>query len=270
MKQENSRTGIVTGVLLIILGAAFLVLQFFEIRFWSDWWPTAIIGVGLLFFIAMLVAGKSAGPLAIPGSVIVMVGLILLFHNTFGFWETWAYAWTLIIFAAGIGISIFGRYTGQDKVRQSGGVVARLGLVLFVIIGIFFELFIGLSGLFDGSSILWPLLLILFGFYLLLARSGLFSALFPRRKTGEPILPSEPIPSPATGAAPAPEDIAPLPPVTDPFQGEPLPVEPPPAEPVLDEASSIAPDDEPESPEPPPFPAEDVDDAERPAQGSQE
>jgi hypothetical protein len=270
MSQNNSRSGIVTGILLIGLGVAFLTMQFFEIRFWSDWWPTAIIGVGLLFFIAMLIAGKSAGALAIPGSVIVMVGLILLFHNTFGFWETWAYAWTLIIFAAGIGISIFGRYTDQDKIRQSGGVVARLGVVLFVIFGIFFELFIGLSGLFDGSSIMWPLLLILFGFYLLLARSGLFSALFSRRKPEEPVLPSESIPSPATGETPVAEDIAPLPPLTDPFQGEPMPVEPPSGEVLLDEDSSAAPEIEPEMPEPPAFPEEDLDDAERPTEGTQE
>jgi hypothetical protein len=270
MSQNNSRSGIVTGILLIVLGVAFLTMQFFEIRFWSDWWPTAIIGVGLLFFIAMLIAGKSAGALAIPGSVIVMVGLILLFHNTFGFWETWAYAWTLIIFAAGIGISIFGRYTDQDKIRQSGGVVARLGVVLFVIFGIFFELFIGLSGLFDGSSIMWPLLLILFGFYLLLARSGLFSALFSRRKPEEPVLPSESIPSPATGETPVAEDIAPLPPLTDPFQGEPMPVEPPSGEVLLDEDSSAAPEIEPEMPEPPAFPEEDLDDAERPTEGTQE
>lgn len=265
MNQDNSRTGIVTGVLLILLGAAFLALQFFEIRFWSDWWPTAIMGVGLLFFIAMLVSGKAGGPLAIPGSVITMVGLILLFHNTFGFWETWAYAWTLIIFAAGIGISIFGRFTGQEKVSQSGGVVARLGLVLFFIFAIFFELFVGLSGLFDGSSILWPTLLILFGFYLLLARSGLFAALFARRKPAEPVLPAEPIPPHGSVEVATPEAIAPLPPITDPFQDEPLPVEPPTGDALLDEDSSPTPEIEPETPEPPAFPEEDADEAERPA-----
>jgi hypothetical protein len=219
MTQENSRSGIAVGVLLIFLGAVFLTLQFLQIKFWADWWPIAIIGVGLLFFIAMLVSGKGGGPLAIPGSVIVMVGLILLFHNTFGFWETWAYAWTLLIFAAGIGINIFGRYTGQEKVRHSGAVVARLGLLLFVIFAIFFELFIGLSGVFDGSSLLWPLLLILVGVYMLLARSGLFSALFSRRKPVEPIYP------PAPSVAETTEVVSPPQPVADPFHGTPLPVE---------------------------------------------
>ena len=175
MSQESSRTGIVAGILLIFLGALFLVLQFFEISFWDELWPTFIIGVGLLFFVAMFVSGKQGGGLAIPGSIITMVGLILLFQNTFGFWETWAYAWTLIVVATGIGINIFGRYTHQENARHSGGTVARIGLVLFIVFGIFFELFIGLTGVFEGSSLIWPLLLILLGIYLLLSRSGLFS-----------------------------------------------------------------------------------------------
>jgi hypothetical protein len=183
MAQEPSRTGLVAGVLLILLGFLFLFLQLFEFNIWGELWPALVIGVGLLFFLAMLVTGRGSGALAIPGSVITMVGLILLFNNTFGFWETWAYTWTLIIFAVGIGINIFGRYTHQEKARQSGGVVARIGLVLFVIFGIFFELFIGLTGVFEGSSLLWPVLLILTGVYLLLARSGLFT----RRPAPEPV-----------------------------------------------------------------------------------
>jgi hypothetical protein len=189
MSQEPARTGTVAGILLILLGALFMALQFFEIRFWDELWPLIIIGVGLLFFVAMLVTGKQGGALAIPGSIITMVGLILLFHNTFGFWETWAYAWTLIVVAAGIGIQIFGRYTGQDKARQSGSVVARIGLVLFVLFGIFFELFIGLTGVFEGSNLLWPLLMILLGVYLLLARSGIFT----RRRAVEPVQSAQPV-----------------------------------------------------------------------------
>jgi hypothetical protein len=183
MSQEPSRTGIVGGILLILLGALFLVFQIIDINFWGELWPAIIIGVGLLFFVAMLVTGRGSGALAIPGSIITMVGLILLFNNTFGFWETWAYTWTLIIVAAGIGINIFGRYTRQENARQSGSVVARIGLVLFVLFGIFFELFVGLTGVFEGSSLLWPILLILLGVYLLLARSGLFARRLPPQPT---------------------------------------------------------------------------------------
>jgi hypothetical protein len=258
MNQENSRTGIVTGVLLILLGVAFLALQFLEIKFWSGWWPTAVIGVGLLFFIAMLVSGKSGGVLAIPGSIIVMVGLILLFHNTFGFWETWAYAWTLIVFAAGIGISIFGRYTNQDNARRSGGAVARLGLVLFVLFAIFFELFIGLSGFFDGKSVLWPLLLILFGFYLLLARSGLFAALSPRRATPQPIHP------PASAETETPAQAAVSEPFSEPVDSKSAPIELPPGEPLS--FSQFDPD----RVEPPLSPVEDVDEAQRRSGSTQE
>ena len=212
MSKEPSRPGVVAGILLILLGALFMVLQFIDFDFWGELWPFIIIGVGLLFFVAMFVSGRGNGALAIPGSVITMVGLILLFHNTFGFWETWAYAWTLIVVAAGIGINIFGRYTNQDKARQSGGIVARIGLVLFILFGIFFELFIGLTGVFEGSSLLWPVLLILLGVYLLLARSGLMSRR-PAPVASETVQPIEVIDEPS--------HYVPVTPEIEPLESEP-------------------------------------------------
>jgi peptidoglycan/LPS O-acetylase OafA/YrhL len=251
MAQENSRTGIVTGVLLIMLGIAFLAVQFLEIQFQSEWWPFAIIGIGLMFFIGMLLAGRSAGPSAIAGSILVILGLILLFNTSFGYWETWAYAWTLLIFAAGIGISIYARFSGQQKVAQSGAVVTRLGLVLFVIFAIFFELIIGISGLFDGRNILWPVLLILFGFYLLLARVGLFSALMPRRK------PSQPTPTPSQ------VEPSPLTPIVEPLQGKPLPIELPADSTKLTEGIPLPEHNEPPPFDTPAFPEEDSDETRR-------
>jgi len=257
MSQQNSRTGIVTGILLILLGAAFLVLQFVDLGLPSGWWPAGIILVGVLFFLAMLVPGRAGSPLAIPGSIIIMVGLILLFQTRFGLWEAWAYAWTLIIFAAGIGISIHGRYSRQDKVRQSGGLVARLGLVLFVIFGIFFELVIGISGLFDGSSILWPLLLILFGFYQLLARAGLFSALMPRRR------PAQPAPTSAPAVTEPPLPAMPFEPDAGSLPTEPEPIELPADSSKLVNDYSFPKPIEPEPFVPPFYPTGDPDDEER-------
>ena len=257
MSQTNSRTGLVIGILLILLGAAFLVLQFVDLGLPSGWWPAGIILVGLLFFLAMLVPGRAGGPLAIPGSIIVMVGLILLFQTRFGLWEAWAYAWTLIIFAAGIGLSIHGRYSKQDNVRKSGGMVARLGLVLFVIFGIFFELIIGISGLFDGRSILWPLLLILFGFYQLLARAGLFSALMPRRK------PAQPVPTPAPAATGSPFPAMPFEPDASLQPAQPEPIELPADSSKLADNYSFPKPVEPESFVPPFYSTEEPDDEER-------
>jgi hypothetical protein len=235
MSQEHSRSGVVAGILLILLGALFMVLQFVEFRFLGELWPVVIIGVGLLFFVAMLLTGRGSGALAIPGSIITMVGLILLFNNIFGFWETWAYTWTLIVVAIGIGINILGRYTHQDKARQSGSIVARIGIILFVLFGIFFELFIGLTGVFEGSSLLWPILLILLGVYLLIARSGLLVRR-PAAQPPAPIQPAgvekpaqyipvtpeiEPLPSDASEEEPPQEDILITP------ETETLPSEPP-------------------------------------------
>jgi hypothetical protein len=84
MSRSNPAGRTVIGVILVALGVLFLLAQWFGLNLWSAGWPIAIVGLGLLFFVAMSLGGKSAGSLAIPGSIVTMVGLILLFQNTFG------------------------------------------------------------------------------------------------------------------------------------------------------------------------------------------
>ena len=120
----------------------------------------------------MALGGRNAGVLAIPGSIIVMVGLILLLQNWLAIWETWAYAWTLIVCAVGLGIAFFGMWSDQPDLRNSGWSLARLGLVLFVVFGVLFEFIFSFgSGVQRLKSPFWPVLLIVVGLGLLLYRS---------------------------------------------------------------------------------------------------
>jgi len=88
-----------------------------------------------------------------------------------------SYFWTLIILFVGIGIYVMGWYAGDENQKRSGWRVMKIGFVLFIIFGAFFETIFS-----SFSNILFPLLLILLGAYLILSRSGLLGA----RKTDEP------------------------------------------------------------------------------------
>src|SRR5215211_1755300 len=90
----------ILGVLLIALGILFFIGQVLGINFGGRLgelaWPLFVIGPGvLLFLFALSVGGKAGERLAIVGSVVTMVGAILLVQNTFDYFQSWAYAWAL-------------------------------------------------------------------------------------------------------------------------------------------------------------------------------
>jgi hypothetical protein len=180
INKRNSGT-LVAGGILIALGLLSLFGQLFRgYTFWTYLWPFIIIGIGGMFFIGMFAGGKSVAGLAIPGSIISCIGLMMFFQNLASHWESWAYGWTIILFSVGLGIFIMGLYTGDVQRRQSGMRVMRTGAILFIIFGGFFEGLI--FSAFRGNGIqpyIFPALLILLGVYLVLARSGLFSSRHP-------------------------------------------------------------------------------------------
>lgn len=122
----------------------------------------------------MILAGKSSSGLAIPGSVITTVGLILAYQNATGRFETWSYAWALIVAAVGIGLAIKGFWTDDPKAFQGGLRTAGIGAVLFVVFGAFFELVVGFAGadFADANRWFWPVLLIVVGAAMLLRRGA--------------------------------------------------------------------------------------------------
>lgn len=168
--SKNNIWGLWSGVGLIVLGGIFLIGQFLHIAIMSVLWPVFILAFGAAFFIGMVAGGRAMGALAIPGSIITIVGLILFFQNLFGLWATWSYAWALIISAVGIGLLIFGQWSDIPDLRRAGRVVIVVGVVMFFVFGLFFELGASLLGLRSPGGVFWALALILLGLYFLAGR----------------------------------------------------------------------------------------------------
>jgi hypothetical protein len=201
MSEQKSRAGgsanIVLGAALVGLGILFLTGRLFNIDLWSFFWPFFIIVPGLLFFVGMVAGGKPAGPLAIPGSIVTTVGLILLYQSLFDHWESWAYAWSLIFpTSVGIGLIINGKWSDEPRLVESGNKFASVGLIIFLISGVFFELIINISHNFIGN-VLWPLALIGVGVYLVARRNkSQPAASAPEGAAEEPFRPLDRKPAP--------------------------------------------------------------------------
>lgn len=173
METNKRNTGsLVGGAMLILFGLLALASQFLDkFDFWAKAWPLVIIGVGLMLFAGMFMGGKSTAGLAIPGSIVTAVGLILFFQNLSGRWESWSFAWTIILMAVGFGFFIESQYSGDEDHRRSGLNILKIGAILFLVFGAFFGM---LFNYFGWSRFAFPVALVLLGLYLVLTRSGIF------------------------------------------------------------------------------------------------
>jgi len=162
--SQQQRMGLVGGVILVLLGAWLLAVQFvpgLENVINIDFtWPWIIITIGLLIFVFGLAVGEPG--MAVPACVVSGIGLILLYQNTTGNWESWSYAWTLIPGFVGVG-SVISGLLGDDRRRSIGD-----GLNLMVISAVLFLIFGSFLGGLELLGDYWPVLLILLGTWLLL------------------------------------------------------------------------------------------------------
>ena len=170
MGSNRTTGGLIGGTVLIAIGLLSLASRIFDNFNWGFFWPFIVIGVGAIFFVAMFAGGKQTAAFAIPGSIIGGIGLVLLFQNIFQRWESMSYFWTFIVIFVGLGIYLMGLYGGDEGQKQSGWRVMKVGIVLFVAFGAFFEILIFSS----FNNLIFPILLILLGVYLVLSRTGLF------------------------------------------------------------------------------------------------
>ncbi len=180
-RTKQYRLNSLIGAGLIGLGILFLLGEIFDFRLGFYLWPFFIIVPGLAFFYFMVHGGKNAAALAIPGSIITTTGLLLLYQSITNHWESWAYAWALIFpTSVGIGLYIFGLWGENDSLRRTGQGFIRVGLILLVLGGLFFEMIFHLSGS-RSNRVVWPVVLIIAGIYMVAEQLGLI----PSRKSSD-------------------------------------------------------------------------------------
>jgi len=152
---------------LIGVGVALLLAYLFDIRLMDFFWPGFIIAPGLLL---MWPAYKSTADeqsklafLAVPGAMIVTVGLLFFAMNLTDHFEAWAYSWTLLIAAAAGGVMYVTRYDDNEHLQERSYNLIRVLSMVFIGLALFFEIIV-----FENFNPLMSLGLIGFGLYLLL------------------------------------------------------------------------------------------------------
>ena len=171
MDKNRNVTGMIIGIILIVIGILAFFGRYIILPDMDLLWPLVVVGVGVAFFIPVFVGDKSRGGLAVPGSILVTIGIILFIMNRTDSWEAWSYCWALIICAVGAGNWINGYRSEKPELKKRGMDAMRTGLILFVIFGVIMEFIFSTSGESHwGGVLLWSVLLTLVGVYLLVTR----------------------------------------------------------------------------------------------------
>jgi hypothetical protein len=146
--RRPPRQSIVLGGLLVLIGAILLAGQFVRVDVGHYGWPFFVIAPGvLILFVALTARGALSEGLAIFGSIVTVSGLILLVQDATDHYESWAYAWTLVVPGAiGLGMVLYGLTAHRDGNVRSGTRLLGIALVLFLLGAAFFEGIIGIGG----------------------------------------------------------------------------------------------------------------------------
>ncbi len=141
-----NRGSLYVGMLLVLLGAVLIVIQAAESLFplvgislgWADLWPLLVLYVASAFWLALLLwwpqRRKLAG-LVVPGTIIGVNGLILLYQSLTGDWGSWVYLWALEPVSVGVSLLILYWLLGGRGLLIAAGILAGVGLVFLVLFG---------------------------------------------------------------------------------------------------------------------------------------
>jgi hypothetical protein len=131
-----------------LLGLAVVLGQALDLDLGRVGWPFLVITPGLaLVGIGLATSGRLGEMLAMVGGVISVNGLVLLVQNATDRFDTWAYAWTLVFLAGpGVGRWLVGVVRGRGDLVAGGGRLVAAGLAGFGVLGVFFEVVVGIGG----------------------------------------------------------------------------------------------------------------------------
>jgi hypothetical protein len=136
------------GGLLVLLGLVVLLGRAVDLEVGNVAWPVFVIVPGLsLLGLGLASAGRLGEVLGMVGGVVTMAGAVLGVQYATDRFETWAYAWTLVLLVgAGMGRWLVGVVRGRSDLAASGAWLGAAGLVGFLVLAVFFEVVIGIGG----------------------------------------------------------------------------------------------------------------------------
>jgi hypothetical protein len=144
--RSGSPGAAVLGGILIVLGLIFFAGNQLNIDIGEATWPLYVIAPGVALVTLGLTQRHGSG-LTIFGSIVTMVGLVLLYQNATDHWESWAYAWALVgPGGSGIGSLLYGTRSGDRKMARDGFWMILIAAGLFAVGLLFFEGILGISG----------------------------------------------------------------------------------------------------------------------------
>jgi hypothetical protein len=142
--QRTIPASAVLGLLLVAVGAAVLFAREAGVNVYAWFgpvgWPVFVIAPGVVLLFASLVPTRPNGVgLAVAGAVVTTVGLILAYQSRTAHWNSWAYVWTLLPGAAGLGLIGYGLICRERPMVDRGLWLAGIAGVLFAAGAWFFE-----------------------------------------------------------------------------------------------------------------------------------
>jgi len=153
---------LISGILLVILGAVFLFAQFLGSWFINAFWPIFLIVGGIIFYAAYFTrAEKPAGyeGLLFPGTYLIVLGALFLLMNLIG-WHYMRYLWPTFVLGFPISLGVMYKFASgglnqrRKNIRSSIKVLTVISLVLYLIS--------------VGGMRLWPPALILIGLIIII------------------------------------------------------------------------------------------------------
>jgi hypothetical protein len=167
--RRGSGGAAVLGILLVAVGVVFLATEYLNLDLGASLWPFYVIAPGLVLVTLGLTQRNGSG-LTIAGSIVTMLGLVLLYQNSTDNWESWAWIWPLIApGGSGLGMVLYGTRSNNAAMARAGFWQAIIGLALLAGGWIFFEGILGISGSrFPLPGWVMPVVIIALGALLLL------------------------------------------------------------------------------------------------------
>ncbi len=161
--ESNQRSGLTVAIILILAGVFFLLLNVVPQLQVLISWPILFLVMAASFYVWPFLFPSARRGLAgsiIPGTILLVLGLIFWYCDITGRWGDWSFLWTLIPGSVGLGMAL------ADWVGRWSGETATVGMWMLMISLLVFAVFATFFGS-ELLQIIGPALVILGGVALL-------------------------------------------------------------------------------------------------------